>query len=160
MSKLTHVDDDGKVRMVDVGEKEISRRMAKAAVTVKVNEIAFKAVRENRSKKGDILATAKLAGIQAAKKTSELIPLCHQLPLDQVDITFQLDEKNNSIAINSTAKCSAKTGVEMEALTACSVAALTIYDMLKAIQKDILITDLGLLEKKGGKSGEFTRSNP
>lgn len=128
-------------------------------ITVRLNADTFQVVSQNRSAKGDVLTVAKLAGIQAAKRTSELIPLCHQVPLDQVEIDFKLDEKDHSIEIRSTARCSARTGVEMEALTACSVAALTVYDMLKAVQKDITITDLVLVEKKGGKSGDFVRSD-
>ena len=105
------------------------------------------------------MGVAKVAGIQAAKKTSELIPLCHQIPLDQVEISFLINEDKKMIVIKSTARCSSRTGVEMEALTACSVAALTIYDMLKAVQKDISISNLYLIEKKGGKSGEYVRKN-
>jgi cyclic pyranopterin phosphate synthase len=145
--------------MVNVGDKKITQRNASASVTVRLNPGAFKALEKNRSHKGDILAAANLAGIQAAKKTSELIPLCHQIPLDHVDLDFELDKNSCSVTIVSRIACSGRTGVEMEALTACSVAALTIYDMLKAIQKDILITDLLLLEKKGGKSGEYIRQN-
>jgi cyclic pyranopterin phosphate synthase len=159
MSRLSHTDDGGKARMVDTSDKEVSARVAKASVTVLLNEETYRIVRENRSAKGDVLTVAKLAGIQAAKKTAELIPLCHQIPLDRVEITFQTDDESNSIAIVSTVKCSARTGVEMEALTACSVCALTVYDMLKAVQRDIRITDLMLLEKQGGKSGVYNRQD-
>jgi cyclic pyranopterin phosphate synthase len=159
MNKPTHFDSDGKARMVNVGDKEITNRQATAAVSVKLNETSFEIARENRSAKGDVLTVAKLAGIQAAKRTSDLIPLCHQLPLNHVEIEFELDSSRNIIKIFSTVSCTSKTGVEMEALTACSVAALTVYDMLKAVQKDIVISDLMLLEKKGGKSGDFVREN-
>jgi cyclic pyranopterin phosphate synthase len=159
MSRLSHTDDGGKARMVDTSDKEVSARVAKASVTVLLNEETYRIVRENRSAKGDVLTVAKLAGIQAAKKTAELIPLCHQIPLDRVEITFQTDDESNSIAIVSTVKCSARTGVEMEALTACSVCALTVYDMLKAVQRDIRISDLTLLEKQGGKSGVYKRQD-
>ena len=159
MERLSHVDTDGKAKMVNVGGKEITQRSATATITVRLNADTYQVARENRSAKGDILAAAKLAGIQAAKKTSELIPLCHQIPLDQVDIQFDFDDESHSVVIQSTARCWARTGVEMEALTACSVAALTVYDMLKASQKDIVVTNLALLEKKGGKSGDFTRSD-
>lgn len=159
MAKPSHVDADGKARMVDVGGKEITKRMASASATVRLNPEAFSVVKENRSKKGDVLAVAKIAAIQAAKKTSDLIPLCHQLPLDQVEIEYDLDEKANSVNIKSTASCTGRTGVEMEALTACSVAALTIYDMLKAVQRDIVISDIMLVKKTGGKSGDFVRKD-
>ncbi len=159
MTKLSHVDTTGKAKMVDVGSKDITRREAVASVVVLLNEAAYHATKENTSKKGDVLTVAKLAGIQAAKKTSELIPLCHQIALDNVDIEFTPDATKYTITITATVVCSARTGVEMEALTACSVAALTVYDMLKAIQKDIVITDLKLLKKKGGVSGEFTRTD-
>jgi molybdenum cofactor biosynthesis protein MoaC len=159
MKRLSHVDADGRAQMVDVGDKVVTRRSAIASVTVELNEESFIALKENRSTKGDVFTAAKLAGIQAAKRTSELIPLCHQLPLDQVDLVFELNQEVHTLGIQATVICSARTGVEMEALTACSVAALTVYDMLKAIQKDIVITDLCLLEKKGGRSGEYTRKN-
>jgi molybdenum cofactor biosynthesis protein MoaC len=157
MSDLSHIDNDGKARMVDINHKDIAKRMASASAVVLLNNETFKIVLENKSKKGDVLTTAKIAGIQAAKKVTELIPLSHQIPLDHVDINFKLNQKDNSITIVSSVKCTAKTGAEMEALTACSIAALTVYDMLKAVQKDILITDLCLLEKRGGKSGEYVR---
>ncbi len=159
MKKLSHVDSDGKARMVDVGEKAVTRRSATAKVIVRLNDEAFSALAENRVAKGDVLTTAKLAGIQAAKRTSSLIPLCHQLPLDQVEMAFELKNENKTLEIRSVAVCSARTGVEMEALTACSVAALTVYDMLKAIQKDIVIADLCLLTKSGGRSGEYVRKD-
>ncbi|MFH1374149.1 MAG: cyclic pyranopterin monophosphate synthase MoaC [bacterium] len=160
MGRLSHSDNSGRARMVDVGGKEITRRSATARVSVHLNDEAFAALTENRSTKGDVMAVAKIAGIQAAKKTSELIPLCHPVALDQIDLEFVLDREQSTVTIKSTARCSSRTGVEMEVLTACSVAALTVYDMLKAIQRDITITDLVLLEKKGGKSGDFLKSDP
>ncbi|MFH1701268.1 MAG: cyclic pyranopterin monophosphate synthase MoaC [Candidatus Zixiibacteriota bacterium] len=159
MNKPTHFDSEGKARMVNVSDKEITNRQARATISIKLNKTSFEIARENRSAKGDVLTVAKLAGIQAAKRTSDLIPLCHQLPLNHVDIEFELDSSQNVIKIISTVNCSSRTGVEMEALTACSVAALTVYDMLKAVQKDIVISDLMLLAKKGGKSGDFVREN-
>ncbi len=155
MGKLSHVDQHGRARMVDTGGKDISERTATATATVILNSDCYVTLKENKSAKGDVLTVAKIAGIQAAKKTAELIPLCHQIPLQNVKVHFALDDQRNSVTIEATAKCHWSTGVEMEALTCCSVTALTIYDMLKAIQKDILITDLRLLEKRGGKSGDF-----
>jgi cyclic pyranopterin phosphate synthase len=160
MGKPSHVDGEGKAKMVDVGGKDITKRTATASATVQLNAEAFDTVKENRSKKGDVLAVAQIAAIQVAKKTSDLIPLCHPLPLDHVEVEFQLDEKTHTIAVKSTASCTARTGVEMEAMTACSVAALTIYDMLKAVQKDIVISDIKLVKKTGGKSGDFVRKEP
>ncbi len=160
MHKLSHTDDDGKARMVDVAEKEITRRTATATVTVHLNTTTLELVRDNRAAKGDVLTVAKLAGIQAAKRTAELIPLCHPVGLDHVDVEFELNETDSTITISATATCLARTGVEMEALTACSVAGLTIYDMLKAVQKDIVISDLKLLRKTGGRRGEYIRKDP
>lgn len=159
MTKLSHIDAKGKARMVDVSGKETTRRSATASVTLLLNHETYKIVKDGKGPKGDVLTVAKLAAIQAAKKTSELIPLCHQILLDQVEINFTLNDENATIVIESIAKCSAQTGVEMEALTACSVAALTVYDMLKAVQKDICITDLKLLKKSGGKSGDFKHAD-
>ena len=157
MGKLTHVDSSGKVSMVDTGGKNSTARIATASVTVKLNNEAFALARDNESAKGDVIAVSTLAGIQAAKRTWELIPLCHQIPLDHVKVDCEFNDISNSILITATVRCSARTGAEMEALTACSLAALTIYDMLKAVQRDICITDLMLLEKQGGKSGDYKR---
>lgn len=154
---LSHTDDSGKARMVDVGSKAVTMRTASATVTVQLNPEAFSALTENRNKKGDVLAVARIAGIMAAKQTSNLIPLCHQIPLDRIDIQFELSAEEMSVKIVSTVGCNHRTGVEMEALTACSIAALTVYDMLKAVQKDIVISDLKLLSKQGGQSGDFQR---
>lgn len=157
LSKLTHVNSSGKVSMVDTGGKSSTDRIAKASVKVNLNSEAYTLARDNKSAKGDVVAAATLAGIQAAKRTWELIPLCHQIPLDHVKIDCEFNDDNSIIVITATVRCSARTGAEMEALTACSVAALTIYDMLKAVQKDVRITDLMLLEKQGGKSGGYKR---
>jgi cyclic pyranopterin monophosphate synthase len=157
MSKLSHIDEHGRARMVDTAGKHLTERTATATVTVLLNSETYTALRKNKSSKGDVLTVAKIAGIQAAKRTSELIPLCHQIPLHNIDIQFALDDKLLSVTVEAKVKCQWSTGVEMEALTACSVTALTIYDMLKAIQKDIVITDLKLIEKRGGKSGDFIR---
>ncbi len=159
MSKLSHVDKSGHAKMVDTGGKELTERIATATVTVILNSEAYTALIENKIAKGDVLTVAKIAGIQAAKKTSDLIPLCHQIPLQSINLQFKLDDQLKTVTVEATANCLWRTGVEMEALTSCSVTALTIYDMLKAIQKDIVITDLKLLEKRGGKSGDFNNRN-
>lgn len=157
MNKLSHTDRNGKAQMVDTSAKEITSRRASASVEVILDDTAYAAVSENRSAKGDVLTVAKIAGIQAAKRTAELIPLCHPLPLDHVEISFELDDADKKITISSDVRCTARTGAEMEAMTACSICALTIYDMLKAVQRDICITNLMLREKQGGKSGSYKR---
>ena len=155
--ELTHFNDEGRARMVDVSEKAITLRTATAGAVVHLNADTFALVRDGKMKKGDVLAVAQVAGIMAAKKNSELIPMCHPIGLTGVDISFTLDEKQNTIAVFATARCKGETGVEMEALTAASVAALTIYDMCKAVQRDIEIDRIRLLKKTGGKSGEYIR---
>ncbi len=157
MTKPSHIDSEGKAKMVGVTTKDVTHRIATAKAHVKLNPDAFGVLSENRAAKGDVLTVAQLAGIQAAKRTSELIPLCHQIPLDRVDIVFELNSEHCSIVITATVECHSRTGVEMEALTAASVAALTIYDMLKAIQRDIEIAQVYLLEKSGGRSGDYVR---
>ncbi len=159
MSKLTHTDSDGKATMVDISDKKETVREATVSVKVLLNENTFELIQSNNLKKGDVLTVAKIAGIQAAKKTSELIPLCHQVALDSVDIQFKLEKLNSVIHIIATSKTSAPTGVEMEAFCAASIAAVTVYDMVKAVQKDVVISELKLLHKTGGKSGEFKRTN-
>ncbi len=159
MAKLNHVGTDGKARMVDVGAKPVTRRSAQASVRVLLNRQSFIAVRDNQVVKGDVLTAAKLAAIQAAKRTAELIPLCHQVPLNNVDVQLALNAEDYSIIITATAAADWTTGVEMEVMTACAVAALTVYDMVKAMQRDVVITDLKLLSKKGGKSGGYSRSD-
>ena len=154
---FTHIDSKGKANMVDVTEKNDSFREAMAEGTIKLNEEIINAITENINKKGDVLSTSKIAGIQAAKKTFELIPLAHNLNLTKIDIDFSVDEKNNHINCSSNVKCLGKTGVEMEALTAVSVALLTIYDMCKSFSKNLIISNVMLIKKSGGKSGNWSR---
>jgi cyclic pyranopterin monophosphate synthase len=154
--KLTHTDEEGRARMVDVGDKAVTTRSATASGFVKMAAATVEAIREQRSPKGDPLEVARIAGIMAAKRTAELIPLCHNLPLSHADV--QLVLKADGIAISATARTDGKTGVEMEALSAASVAALTIYDMCKAIDKGMVITDIRLESKSGGRSGDYVRS--
>ncbi|WP_066556287.1 cyclic pyranopterin monophosphate synthase MoaC [Croceicoccus bisphenolivorans] len=153
MSRLTHLDDAGNARMVDVGEKPVTRRAALATGSIGMSAEALSAIREGTVKKGDVLATARIAGIMAAKRTGDLIPLCHPLPIDGVTVEFEFGE--NGIAVSAIARTSAKTGVEMEAIIAASIALLTIYDMAKAIDKAMVITGVRLLAKDGGKSGRW-----
>lgn len=153
--ELTHTDESGKIKMVDVIAKEVTERIAIAKAKVLMNENTISAIIDNNLKKGDVLTTAKLAGIMAAKKTSELIPLCHNIFIDNINIETVINEKDSSIDITATAKTNSKTGIEMEAITAVSIAAITIYDMCKAIDKSITINNIHLAYKSGGKSGEF-----
>ena len=155
MKKLTHTTSKGKANMIDVSNKKETMRTAKAYAEVLLGKEAFTAVKNNALKKGDVLAVSKIAGIQAAKKTHELIPLCHNIFISNIDIKFKLNEMAFGIEIDSTVKTNAKTGVEMEALTAVSVAALTIYDMCKSVDKGITISKICLLSKTGGKSGDY-----
>ena len=159
VKKLTHIDEKGRPKMVDVGSKPLTERMAVARGSVCMKKETFKLIKSGRVSKGDVLNVAKLAGIMAAKKTSEIIPLCHPLNITSVDIDFKLDEKKSRIDIESRVKITGQTGVEMEALTAVSAAALTIYDMCKAVDKGMVISDIMLMEKHGGKSGTFKRKN-
>jgi cyclic pyranopterin phosphate synthase len=158
MSELTHFNEEGRARMVDVSAKKATLRTAVAAGTVLVNPETFERIQSGRIVKGDVLAVAQVAGIMAAKKNAELIPMCHPLMLTGVDISFELDRQRHSVQITATVRCKGETGVEMEALTAVSVAALTIYDMCKAVQKDITIGNIRLLSKSGGKSGDYIRA--
>ncbi|MFN4111574.1 MAG: cyclic pyranopterin monophosphate synthase MoaC [Ignavibacteria bacterium] len=160
MKKLSHINNKGKAEMVDVSEKEITTRTAEAYAEVKVSKEIFNAIKNNLVQKGDVLAIAKYAGIQAAKKTSELIPLCHNIFISKIDVELKLKSKNKTVEIKSFAKTNAQTGIEMEALTAVSAAALTIYDMCKAIDKSMVISEIKLLSKTGGKSGSYRRKNP
>lgn len=153
MSELTHVDGDGAIRMVDVGEKETTRRTAVAEAWLVVGAEVMVAVKRDRTPKGNVYEAARLAGILAAKRTAELIPLCHQLPLDVVSVRFEPGA--DRIRIEAEAATRGPTGVEMEALTAASVAALTLYDMLKALSKSMEVTGLRLLAKSGGHSGDY-----
>jgi cyclic pyranopterin monophosphate synthase len=156
MNRLTHLDTAGNAHMVDVSEKHVTSRSATARAQVLMLPETLALILGGAAKKGDVLATARIAGIMAAKKTHELIPLCHPLLITKVSVDFVADEKTNSIEISATVRVEGKTGVEMEALTACSVAALTLYDMCKAVDRGMKITDLRLTEKSGGKSGTFT----
>ncbi|MER3443421.1 MAG: cyclic pyranopterin monophosphate synthase MoaC [Meiothermus sp.] len=156
MGKLTHF-EDGKPRMVDVSEKAATVRSATAEATVKLLPEAVRALEEGGVGKGDPLSVAQLAGIMAAKKTGELIPLCHPLPITSANVRLEFRPEEALIHVTATVKTKAETGVEMEAMTACAVAALTVYDMLKAASKGLQITDLRLLHKLGGKSGEWRR---
>ena len=153
MSKLTHIDGDGAAHMVDVSGKNDKVREAHAEGRIAMKLELLEAIKANSMKKGDVLATARIAGIMAAKKTSDLIPLCHPLALSKVAVDFTF--LDDGIKVSSMARLTGKTGVEMEALTACSVALLTIYDMSKAMQKDMVISDIRLLSKSGGKSGDW-----
>ena len=155
MNELSHINSEGKAEMVDVSSKEDTVRTAEASAEVFVSEEVFTKIKNNEIAKGDVLAIAKFAGIQAAKKTSELIPLCHNIQISKVNVDLKLNDRDQSVEIRSFAKTVAKTGIEMEALTAASVAALTVYDMCKALDKSIRISNIKLLSKTGGKSGSY-----
>lgn len=157
MSDLTHIDEGGRARMVDVGAKPVTARRATAAAEVRMQAATLRRVRDNDLAKGDVLAVARIAAIQAAKRCDELIPLCHTLPLDTLDVVFALDEALPGVRIETSAKTQGRTGVEMEAMSAAAVAALTIYDMCKALDRGLLIENLRLLHKEGGRSGAWTR---
>lgn len=159
MSGLSHIDAAGAARMVDVSAKAETRRSAVAGGRISLNEAAFAAVRDAALAKGDVLAVARIAGIQGAKRTAELIPLCHPLPLAQVTIDFALDEAARAIDVTATALTTGRTGVEMEALTGASIALLTIYDMAKALDRSMRIDAVRLLAKSGGRSGAFRASD-
>ncbi len=155
---FTHFNEDGRAKMVDVGEKAPSRRTAVAAARVLVNPQTFAKIQSGGMKKGDVLAVAQVAGVMGAKRTPELIPMCHPVLLDGIDLSLHLDAQRCSVEIEASVCCDGRTGVEMEALTAVSSAALTVYDMCKAVQKDIVITDIRLLRKTGGVHGDFERA--
>jgi cyclic pyranopterin phosphate synthase len=157
--KLTHLDERGNARMVDVANKTKSARVALARGLVRMRPATLQALLAGKTPKGDVLAVARIAGIQAAKRTSELIPMCHQVQLTSVRVELEA-EGDGSIAISATVSAADRTGVEMEALTAVSVAALTLYDMLKAIDRDMVIDGIALYEKRGGKSGDYERARP
>ena len=159
MGKLTHLDDQGAANMVDVTEKQVTQRIAVAQASVKMLPETLAMILEGGHPKGDVFATARIAGIQAAKKTSDLIPLCHPLMLTSVKVHLTADSENNRVNIEARCKLAGQTGVEMEALTAASVAALTIYDMCKAVDKGMVIGDVRLMEKSGGKSGDWVRED-
>lgn len=157
--ELTHFNEEGRARMVDVGDKNDSKRIAIAMGYIQMKKETLEAVKQGSIKKGDVLSVAQIGGIMGAKKTSDLIPMCHNIFLSGCDIDFQIDEEECRVYIFAKAKTVGKTGVEMEALTAVSIAALTIYDMCKAIDKEMVIGDIKLIEKRGGKSGHFVRSD-
>ena len=157
MADFTHFNEQGRARMVDVGEKPSSRRTAVAAGRVLVNDETFELIRSGGIKKGDVLTVAQIAGVMGAKRTFELIPMCHIVPLNGIDLELRLNEEKKSVEISATVSCDGKTGVEMEALTAVATAALTVYDMCKAVQRDIVITDIRLLGKSGGVHGDYKR---
>jgi len=156
--ELTHIDSKGNARMVDVSDKSVSLREAVATGRVHMSPETLTLIIGSNMPKGDVLATARIAGIMAAKRTCELVPMCHNIPLDSVKLELAVDRENMCIEIKATVRCTWKTGVEMEALTAVSVSALAIYDMCKAVDKDMVISDIMLVGKKGGKSGEYVRS--
>jgi cyclic pyranopterin phosphate synthase len=158
MKKLTHVDEQGKAKMVDITEKPSTVREAKAKASVYMKPDTMQLIIDRKIPKGDVLCVAKIAGIMGAKNTASLIPMCHPLNITSIDINFELDEINNKIDVISDVKIIGKTGVEIESLIAVTISALTIYDMCKAVDKEMTISDIMLLEKKGGKSGTFKRN--
>lgn len=155
--KLSHVDSNGKARMVDVSGKKVTKRQATARGTVRMARETYNLVRDGQGPKGDIFTVAKIAGIAAAKKTGELIPLCHPLPISHVDVSYGFDDEKCEVAITAVVKTEGQTGVEMEALTCATVVALTVYDMCKAVDKGIELGPFYLIEKSGGKSGRYRR---
>lgn len=159
MKRLTHLDKEGKAKMVDITEKPLTLREAVAKGSVYMRPETIRLIKDKKIPKGDVFSVSRVAGIMAAKKTSELIPMCHPLNITSVNINFNPDSKNNKVDIEACVKIVGQTGVEMEALTAVAVAALTIYDMCKAVDKEMVISDIMLMEKRGGRSGEFKRKN-
>lgn len=155
--EFTHFNGEGRARMVDVGEKEPTCRCAEAGARVLVSRETFALIRTGGMKKGDVLTVAQIAGIMGAKRTPDLIPMCHPLTLQGVDLSLRLEEDRCAVDIRATVRCRGRTGVEMEALTAASIAALTVYDMCKAVQKDMVITDVRLIRKSGGVHGDYER---
>ena len=158
MKKLTHINQKGDAQLVDITDKAISHRKASAEGSIQLNKDTLKLIQNNMIKKGDVLNTARIAGIQAAKKTWELIPLCHSISLTKIDIDFGINKKNSTIICQSSCECFAQTGLEMEALSAVSIALLTIYDMVKAVDRTMVISNIHLVEKSGGRSGLYKRS--
>ena len=157
MSDFTHFNEQGRAKMVDVGKKEVTRRVAVAAGRVLVNPHTFALIRSGGMKKGDVLTVAQIAGVMGAKHTPDIIPMCHPILMGGINLELSLDDKRKSVEIKATVTCDGRTGVEMEALVAVSTAALTVYDMCKAVQKDIMITDIRLLSKTGGVHGDYFR---
>jgi len=158
-NSLTHIDENGKAKMVDITDKSESNRIAVAIGNIKMKPQTLQLIIEGEMAKGDVLGTARIAGIMACKKTWELIPMCHPLMINECKVDFKIDEKNSTIIIEGTAKTTGRTGVEMEALTAVATAALTIYDMCKAVDKNMIIENIHLQSKSGGKSGNWTFGN-
>ncbi len=159
MGDFTHFNEQGRAKMVDVGEKPVSVRTAVAAGRVLVNDETFALIKSGGMKKGDVLTVAQIAGVMGAKRTPDLIPMCHPILIDGINLELTLDEQRSSVEITAAVSCAGRTGVEMEALTAVGTAALTVYDMCKAVQKDMVITDIRLLKKTGGVHGEFERES-
>lgn len=158
MAEFTHFNEQGRARMVNVGDKPVTERIAVASSKVLLNAECYEMVKNGGMKKGDVLGVAQVAGIMGAKKTSELIPMCHIVPVNGIDLKLELNDEEKAVLIRAEVSCSGNTGVEMEALTAASVAALTVYDMCKAVQKDIVITNIQLEKKSGGVHGDYERS--
>ena len=159
MSDFTHFNEQGRAKMVDVGEKPVTTRTAVAAARVLVNGHTFRLIQTGGMKKGDVLTVAQVAGVMGAKRTPDLIPMCHPILIDGINLELHLDEQRQSVEIQATVSCDGRTGVEMEALTAVSTAALTVYDMCKAVQKDMVITDIRLVSKTGGVHGDYNRKD-
>ena len=159
MQDFTHFNEQGRAKMVDVGEKPVSVRTAVAAARVLVNDNTFALIKSGGMKKGDVLTVAQVAGVMGAKRTPDLIPMCHPILIDGINLELHLDEQRHSVEIWATVSCAGRTGVEMEALTAVSTAALTVYDMCKAVQKDMVITDIRLVSKTGGIHGDYERKD-
>jgi cyclic pyranopterin phosphate synthase len=158
MSDLTHLDGEGNARMVDVGDKPVTGRRAVARAVVRMAPETAAAVAAGDAPKGDVLGTARIAGIQAAKRTGELIPLCHPLALDHVDVDARVDTSEGTVTLTAEARVTARTGVEMEAMTAAAVAALTVYDMVKGLERGVTVEDVRLISKSGGRSGDWQRA--
>ena len=155
--EFSHFDDEGNARMVDVGSKDITRRSATAVCSVSVNADTLELIRTGGVKKGDVLTVAQIAGIMGAKKTADLIPMCHPVIIDSADVRLRLNDEKSCVDIEATITCNGRTGVEMEALTACSAAALTVIDMCKSVQRDMVISSIQLVHKSGGIHGDFTK---
>ena len=158
MNDFTHFGSDGRAKMVNVGEKPVSTRTAKAAGRVLVNRETYELIKNGGMKKGDVLAVAQVAGIMGTKRTPDIIPMCHPVIIDGVELELSLDEARSSVEITAAVSCDGRTGVEMEALSAVSIAALTVYDMCKAVQKDMVISDIRLISKTGGVHGDYERT--
>ena len=157
MADFTHFNEQGRAKMVDVGQKPISQRVAVAAGRVLVNENTFNLIKSGGMKKGDVLTVAQIAGVMGAKRTPDIIPMCHPILMDGINLDLSLDEARLSVEIKAEVRCDGRTGVEMEALSAVSIAALTVYDMCKAVQKDMVISDIRLISKTGGVHGDYYR---